>query len=212
LSISDDDECDECEESMGSSLDFDDSSIELEACRIKQEECKLEVEEKVQEFARKSSRADSGIRKKKEKKDKKEKSKEKESSTRSKRARRSSVEDSPSSIAVVSAPAPVAAVFGQDALIALMMAQSFDGSFNDSAASLLTGLTAAQITSSLPSGVDAKVWLTLVVLAFLEHKASADRDQWEMNFRKAQKWIKSKTSDFVSLQQQAKTFVTSLVN
>jgi len=89
------------------------------------------------------------------------------------------------------------------------MCQTFEGSFNDSAASLLTGLTAAQIRGSVPAGVEMSLWITLVVLSFLEHKASADRDQWEMNLRKAQKWIKSKVSDSSSLQQQAKSFVTS---
>jgi len=115
----------------------------------------------------------------------------------------------PSSPSPSVAPSSAPAVFGQDALISLLMCQTFEGSFNDSAASLLTGLTAAQIRGSVPAGVEMSLWITLVVLSFLEHKASADRDQWEMNLRKAQKWIKSKVSDSSSLQQQAKSFVTS---
>lgn len=100
-------------------------------------------------------------------------------------------------------------VFGQDALIALLLCQSFEGSFTENAANLLTGLTAAKIKGAVPAGVDVSLWITLVVLAFLEIKVSSFQEQWEMNQRKAQKWAKSKTSDFVSLQQQAKTFVSS---
>eukprot|EP01096_Ripella_sp_DP13-Kostka_P016334 TRINITY_DN792_c0_g1_i12.p1 TRINITY_DN792_c0_g1~~TRINITY_DN792_c0_g1_i12.p1 ORF type:complete len:1013 (+),score=527.60 TRINITY_DN792_c0_g1_i12:72-3041(+) len=100
-------------------------------------------------------------------------------------------------------------VFGQDALIALLLCQSFEGSFTENAVNLLTGLSAAQIKGAVPAGVDMSLWITLVVLAFLEIKVSSFQEQWEMNQRKAQKWAKSKTSDFASLQQQAKTFVSS---
>eukprot|EP01096_Ripella_sp_DP13-Kostka_P016339 TRINITY_DN792_c0_g1_i5.p1 TRINITY_DN792_c0_g1~~TRINITY_DN792_c0_g1_i5.p1 ORF type:complete len:987 (+),score=500.90 TRINITY_DN792_c0_g1_i5:72-2963(+) len=170
--------------------------------------------EKKQERSRKSSSSQ------------KEKSKEKESlsilssrkKTKSSKSERKEREEEKKVSAPVSAsipapapsvPVPAPAVFGQDALIALLLCQAFDGSFSDNALNLLSGLTSAKILAALPAGVDQKLWITLVVLAFLEEKASNDRDQWEMNVRKAQKWAKSKTSDFASLQQQAKTLVSS---
>lgn len=108
-------------------------------------------------------------------------------------------------------PAPVIKKFSQDDLNALLLSQKFDGSFTETAADSMRGLTKEQIQGSNPEGVDFLVWLTAVVISYLNTSLRSERDQWILAEKKAQKWIQSKHSDLASLQALANSFVTPLL-
>lgn len=80
-----------------------------------------------------------------------------------------------------------------DRLLKLVTLQSYDGSFNlDNYLCNLLGIKLNDVKdflSSLPKSDSAAISGTALVIAFLEVKMSAFREEWELIVQKARKWL-----------------------
>lgn len=98
---------------------------------------------------------------------------------------------SPSSIPapVVSQPKVPESI--AEKVLALINLQDFDGSWSDDtfAAGLIMGLDDLQTHNACPDGADVGIWLTLLVIAFLQEKCAAEMGTWEMVVEKARAWV-----------------------
>ncbi|KAF4620162.1 hypothetical protein G7Y89_g14659 [Cudoniella acicularis] len=87
-----------------------------------------------------------------------------------------------------SAPALSVPTSIADKVLALISIQDFDGfwaSDADKQAFLIIGIT----DTSTPDGEDANVWLTVLVIKFLQDKCAKEQGTWELVVEKAQAWL-----------------------
>lgn len=84
---------------------------------------------------------------------------------------------------------PSSACNPQQQLEQLVRLQEASGAWpsSDNVAALL-GTTLKRLASAAPSGVDPKLWITLVVVAVLETKHVATKTQWALLVQKARRW------------------------
>jgi len=99
-----------------------------------------------------------------------------------------------------------AACAGTDDLQSLLLLQSFDGSWEWSAA-LQTAL--GELASPLEAGstVPEKVWATALCVAFLRSKLSARSEEWSLVATKALNWINAAGHNAEELTAQAMMYV-----
>ncbi|MAD85570.1 MAG: hypothetical protein CL912_21630 [Deltaproteobacteria bacterium] len=90
-----------------------------------------------------------------------------------------------------------------DKVLALIELQDFDGfwaSDSDKHAFLIMGV----MDIDAPDGVDANVWLTLLVIKFLQKKCAEEEGTWELVVEKAKAWLdNSGIGDIAGLERKA---------
>jgi hypothetical protein len=107
----------------------------------------------------------------------------------------------------------------RETMMNLLNLQKLDGSFepNDALAKLLK-VSTSKILSSCPPGLNEKVWVTAVVLAFFILKLSSLEAEWELVLSKSKTWITkyfkttphSQFQDVSALTHHAKSFLSTL--
>ncbi|KAE8450876.1 hypothetical protein EG329_005316 [Mollisiaceae sp. DMI_Dod_QoI] len=74
-------------------------------------------------------------------------------------------------------------------VLALIDLQSFDGTWNIDSEKPLLDLTGLDVTKSPPNGVSDEIWVTIVVLRFLEDRIPKEEDVWGLVVEKARACI-----------------------
>ncbi|KAH6662335.1 von Willebrand domain-containing protein [Halenospora varia] len=95
----------------------------------------------------------------------------------------------------------------QDKLHRVIALQSFDGSWPSSCRGEIATLLALAIPTAAP-GVDEDIWMTMVVITFLENKMADEEGTWGLVVEKARDWLAScENVDIGSLEQTAMALV-----
>ncbi|PRP79868.1 hypothetical protein PROFUN_12480 [Planoprotostelium fungivorum] len=90
--------------------------------------------------------------------------------------------------------------------------QSIDGSFEESVVSYLKGMSVSQIKANKLFGSHFVLFLTAVVLAYLEAKMQDSKGVWSLAQRKAKNWLKKESAakgmDLVKMTEEAQSVVS----
>ena len=109
----------------------------------------------------------------------------------------------PSSPAAAQAPQFTVPESIADKVLTLIELQDFDGFWavdGDKHAFLIMGIK----DTAAPSGVDANVWLTVLVIKFLQEKCAEEEGTWELVVEKAKAWLDtSGLDDIAGLEKKA---------
>lgn len=97
----------------------------------------------------------------------------------------------------------------QDKLHRVIALQGFDGSWPSSCRDEIASLLGLVIPTAAP-GTDESVWMTIIVITFLENKMADEEGTWGLVVEKARDWLAScENVDIGSLEQKATTLVNN---
>ena len=76
-------------------------------------------------------------------------------------------------------------------VLAFIERQSFEGWWNyeDNLVKELLGFDESKALPTSPQGIEGKVWMTLLIVVFLETKMEAQKGVWELVVEKARGWV-----------------------
>ncbi|KAG4444150.1 hypothetical protein IFR05_000379 [Cadophora sp. M221] len=99
----------------------------------------------------------------------------------------SPAESNPFAGAASPAPVPTSTA---DKVLALIQLQDFDGFWtSDANHHILRIMDIADTATAAPEGADANVWLTILVVKFLQEKCAEEQGTWELVAEKARTWL-----------------------
>ena len=84
----------------------------------------------------------------------------------------------------------------------IILLQQANGSWLlDQPLSIAIGISLAETKSSCPKDCDEVVWATVVAVMVLKIRYSSQQDEWDLVVRKANSWLKGKTSEVAQLKE-----------
>ena len=94
----------------------------------------------------------------------------------------------------------------------IILLQQANGSWLlDQPLSIAIGISLAETKSSCPKDCDEVVWATVVAVMVLKIRYSSQQDEWDLVVRKANSWLKGKTSEAAQLKE-FNDFAEKLIN